>query len=633
MLNNSGIIRIGFLSVMIAVCFLGKPLQALELNAVEAPASTEIEKYLLIGTADNDDGEAVNVQNTEVGANRVFLSDGSTAPNSSGQAAPSLKDVFFQGGDRWDSADAVPTGAAPVYTNTAWDGNIAITNPDGQISLSDVDLFAESGIECAAPTTSACKQSVSSSKYFADTVPSGSGVDIENGITTNIDFQSLSAEMSSWASFIEALPTDVVITENIENQNAKDGSGPLHTSFTDLDGNGITVIDINRGGNDFEIVNSDWILDGSENQLYIFRILNGSNVNISNSSLLLGDGGIAGGASDTPVRELGAIFYHASEGGGSSDTVFNMNNVILNGIAMWDFNSSAKNVISVSNAQGCAQFLSAHVSMSNIRFSHCSLTQTTSNSGLESQAYYPANGQFGTLLFEDNIPYKGDFDFNDLVVRYNVTVKRNSNTNNITEIIWHHIIPALGAGYDNAFGVELPIEMTFDGTTLTPGVTLADTSSLATICLSDGSKRLEIGRCTGNSCPIDTSCNGSTAAAECSLNCSEGICTTSGICNELPLSLTGLAVVKFFPSDKDFSGRSGFFNVSSANESENWSASTPFQWQVVLNFSGLGVTELDADQYCALKGKVECKYPSVPPYNPFIMVKGQKVLETVLIHA
>ena len=345
-----------------------------------APTTVELSKYLMIGTGSSTNGDAVNIQNTEIGADRAFLSDGSAAPNSQSQAGPNLRDVFYQNGDRWTSDTDTPVGAADVFVGIDWSGNVAITAEDGKFSMSDVDVYADIGIDCAAASIDACKQSVSNTTYFADGVGPGSGVSIDDdGINTGTDFTDLLNEMLAWEAFIEGLTADATITANIVDENRKDGTGSLFTSFVDLDGNGISVIDIDVGNIDFELNNSDWILDGAEDQFYIFRILNGSNFNLSNSSILLGDGGIGGGSSTSPISELGAIFYHASETQGSSDSVFNFNNAILNGIGFWDFNDSdltriSVNDISLNNGQGCAQFISSHIDMNDIRFNRCALS-------------------------------------------------------------------------------------------------------------------------------------------------------------------------------------------------------------------------------------------------------------------
>ena len=65
--------------------------------------------------------------------------------------------------------------------------------------------------------------------------------------------------------------------------------------------------------------------------------------------------------------------------------------------------------------------------------------------------YYP-----GTVAFEDNWPFLGDYDFNDLVVNYTYSVISDA-LNRAVEIKADYVLQASGASYKNGFGVELPI--------------------------------------------------------------------------------------------------------------------------------------------------------------------------------
>ncbi len=67
--------------------------------------------------------------------------------------------------------------------------------------------------------------------------------------------------------------------------------------------------------------------------------------------------------------------------------------------------------------------------------------------------FYPASG-FGTLLYEDQWPFKGDYDFNDLVVDYRFTTITNSS-NNVVQIDYAFVPKASGANYKNGFAFQL----------------------------------------------------------------------------------------------------------------------------------------------------------------------------------
>jgi len=71
--------------------------------------------------------------------------------------------------------------------------------------------------------------------------------------------------------------------------------------------------------------------------------------------------------------------------------------------------------------------------------------------------YYPSEGAYSTLAFEDLWPSKGDYDYNDLVLDYQHNRVTN-NQNVIIEMISDFRITGVLAGFKhNAFAVELPI--------------------------------------------------------------------------------------------------------------------------------------------------------------------------------
>jgi len=70
--------------------------------------------------------------------------------------------------------------------------------------------------------------------------------------------------------------------------------------------------------------------------------------------------------------------------------------------------------------------------------------------------FYPSEGNFGTLAFEDLWPSHGDYDFNDLVVDYNFNQITNGQ-NKVVQIELRAILKAIGASYENGFGIQLPI--------------------------------------------------------------------------------------------------------------------------------------------------------------------------------
>lgn len=70
--------------------------------------------------------------------------------------------------------------------------------------------------------------------------------------------------------------------------------------------------------------------------------------------------------------------------------------------------------------------------------------------------YYPGEDETGSLAFEDLWPKKGDYDFNDMVVDYNINQIANAD-NEIVAIEATFVVKAVGAGYKNGFGIQLPV--------------------------------------------------------------------------------------------------------------------------------------------------------------------------------
>ncbi len=70
-----------------------------------------------------------------------------------------------------------------------------------------------------------------------------------------------------------------------------------------------------------------------------------------------------------------------------------------------------------------------------------------------SKVYYPSKNQYATVAFEDKWPFKGDYDFNDLVVDFNITEFYDSS--NLKRIEIEGEIEAYGADYFNGFAIEI----------------------------------------------------------------------------------------------------------------------------------------------------------------------------------
>jgi LruC domain-containing protein len=68
--------------------------------------------------------------------------------------------------------------------------------------------------------------------------------------------------------------------------------------------------------------------------------------------------------------------------------------------------------------------------------------------------YFPGEGTWATLAFEDLWPSKGDYDFNDLVIAYNINQITNAD-NKVVEIKSKWNPRHNGAGFNNGFAFEM----------------------------------------------------------------------------------------------------------------------------------------------------------------------------------
>ncbi len=70
--------------------------------------------------------------------------------------------------------------------------------------------------------------------------------------------------------------------------------------------------------------------------------------------------------------------------------------------------------------------------------------------------FAPAEGQVGTLMFEDQWPAKGDLDFNDLVLTYNYVIETAPNGQAV-RLIATYDVRALGGTLDLGLSLHLPV--------------------------------------------------------------------------------------------------------------------------------------------------------------------------------
>ncbi len=76
-------------------------------------------------------------------------------------------------------------------------------------------------------------------------------------------------------------------------------------------------------------------------------------------------------------------------------------------------------------------------------------------------SYFPDQEQYATIAFEDLWPYKGDYDFNDLVMAIEASFVTNAG-DQVVDLKFNFSVKAVGASLDNGFG--------FQYESLTPGM-------------------------------------------------------------------------------------------------------------------------------------------------------------------
>lgn len=70
--------------------------------------------------------------------------------------------------------------------------------------------------------------------------------------------------------------------------------------------------------------------------------------------------------------------------------------------------------------------------------------------------YFPSQNSFNTLAYEDLWPSRGDYDFNDLVMNYNVHQVLNA-LNNVVDVQMTYQLQAVGGSNQIGFAVQLPV--------------------------------------------------------------------------------------------------------------------------------------------------------------------------------
>ena len=113
--------------------------------------------------------------------------------------------------------------------------------------------------------------------------------------------------------------------------------------------------------------------------------------------------------------------------------------------------------------------------------------------------FFPEEGKFGSLAFEDSWPGKGDYDFNDLVLTYQYEYWLGAD-NKVKEMKGRYLVNAIGAHYYHGFGIQMDIKGSeissvkgsalFDGKISNQGNGIESSQNKATIIVFDNDYKL-----------------------------------------------------------------------------------------------------------------------------------------------
>ena len=370
-------LRIGTVGMVLTILLVGTARGTVLADGIPFP-TIESSQFLLIGLGPENDlgtqpgiGQAVNVNNFELGANKAPVPSTSDFLNSGG--GPGLL----------GNVPDIPLNAKPLYTGICGNGNIAITSADGVFNLQDVGVYADLGILTAQSASNADAGTQNSfmndPEQFPNTFVSsgftnpgvnnnigGTGlfvnpgdadqstrIDAGNfaGVTGGVDFTDLLNELTTARTVIPGLAqTDTLDTSG--------NGGKISTDTTiDLPG-GLSVIDIVTGGSDFLLENSNLVIDGPQDASAIFRVPDDANFLISNGNILIGSSGI----------ELGSVLFFSDREDNAQH--FNFDNTILNGVAFWTLEMTGGEIV-INNAQGCTQLIADKINLNDVRFCKC----------------------------------------------------------------------------------------------------------------------------------------------------------------------------------------------------------------------------------------------------------------------
>jgi len=374
-----------------------------------------MDNFLVVGLAKSARGEAIHLSNGEFGADLDVLSTDQCGRGTSmtGSSFPSL-DGVFEG--RWieeSGGCSQYPGPGPLWcveysfngksdcirpnVGVDWSGNMAMTSHQGRMSAYKTDIYGDLSLYGHRDVAVLAQDhqpvdDISDAHYFSSgympgnpfgKLPTDRKAKKGDGIAKDVDLSDLENEIEEWMDMIPTYDAEGFISQDIENHNKMDASGPFiiellaagetsaggaQLSFLDTNGDGIIIIDVNRGSvgspDDWKINNSDVIIVGSSSVTAIFRLMHGSNMLVDHSSI------------QRPGEHATVLFAIAvEEERRSRDVVMKGSNSVFDGVAFWEIaegvSDNGWSEMEFSNCQGCSQFVGDQISFDGGRFTRC----------------------------------------------------------------------------------------------------------------------------------------------------------------------------------------------------------------------------------------------------------------------
>jgi hypothetical protein len=322
---------------------------------------TQPANWLLIGTGSVGSGTTVSVNSGfELGAHLPL--DGQV-PTLGGGQGPNLSGVTQPAGSV-DPAIGIGRNGDTALTSATGTFNFQTIDGDGRLGATTgrSGIYGDTGVQCSQGT-SGCTAGNSNTFYNSTgTFPMpNTPLSTSNGIVagTASTFTTLRNELATARTNIPLL--------------ASNGTVPGGTFSSDLFINlvnpGIHVLDV-PAGSDWNLGNFDIVVNGPPGSFLVVRVPQGVNMLTSNSWIGIGSGGIG---------TNNVLFFTAQN---NNNAHFNFSNTVFNGVSFWDLSTGtfgAGSDLSLSNGQGCAQFVSEQIVMNNVRLNNCGFTATVSS--------------------------------------------------------------------------------------------------------------------------------------------------------------------------------------------------------------------------------------------------------------